>query len=77
MRNKNIIDIAFYSEWDDIRPWKTLLRKKGFNLLSWPKEIKNSEKLIFPPIFPICCIQNKQLLDVSVFIQSSLNYFWA
>ena len=40
-----MIDIAFYSEWDDIRPWKTLLRKKGFNLLSWPKEIENSEKI--------------------------------
>ena len=45
MKNKNIIDIAFYSEWDDIKPWKTLLRKKGFNLLSWPKEIKNSSKI--------------------------------
>ena len=45
MKNKNIIDIAFYSEWDDIRPWKNLLRKKGFNLLCWPKEIKNSSKI--------------------------------
>ena len=45
MKNKNIIDIAFYSEWDDIRPWKKLLRKKGFNLLCWPKEIENNEKI--------------------------------
>ena len=41
MKFKNKIDVAYYSEWDEIKPWKNKLRANNISLLQWPDEIIN------------------------------------
>ena len=45
MKKNKTINVAYYSEWDEIRPWRDKLKLKNINLLQWPNQIIYPEKI--------------------------------
>ena len=45
MKKNKTINVAYYSEWDDIRPWKEKLKLKNINLLQWPNEVIKPDEI--------------------------------